>query len=69
MVIGLGGGKALDAGKAVSLRLGVPVVTVPTVASNDSPTSKAVAMYDDGTGWSPSTSSPPTRTPWSSTPR
>jgi glycerol dehydrogenase len=47
LVIGLGGGKALDAGKAVSLRLGVPVVTVPTVASNDSPTSKAVAMYDD----------------------
>ncbi len=46
LVIGLGGGKALDAGKAVSLRLGVPVVTVPTVASNDSPTSKAVAMYD-----------------------
>lgn len=47
VVVGLGGGKALDAGKAVSLRLGVPVVTVPTVASNDSPTSKAVAMYDD----------------------
>lgn len=47
VVIGLGGGKALDAGKAVSLRLGVPVVTVPTVASNDSPTSRAVAMYDD----------------------
>ena len=47
VVVGLGGGKALDAGKAVSLRLGTPVVTVPTVASNDSPTSKAVAMYDD----------------------
>ncbi|WP_372733547.1 glycerol dehydrogenase [Nocardioides sp.] len=47
VVVGIGGGKALDAGKAVSLRLGVPVVTVPTVASNDSPTSKAVAMYDD----------------------
>ncbi|GAA5143936.1 glycerol dehydrogenase [Nocardioides marinquilinus] len=47
VVVGVGGGKSLDVAKAVSLRLGVPVVTVPTVASNDSPTSKAVAMYDD----------------------
>jgi len=47
IVVGIGGGKAIDAGKAVSLRLGVPVVTVPTIASNDSPTSRAVAMYDD----------------------
>jgi glycerol dehydrogenase len=47
VVVGMGGGKAIDAGKAVSLRLGVPVVTVPTIASNDSPTSRAVAMYDD----------------------
>ena len=47
VVVGVGGGKAIDAGKAVSLRLGVPVVTVPTIASNDSPTSRAVAMYDD----------------------
>ncbi len=44
---GSGGGKSLDAAKAVSLRLGLPVVTVPTVASNDSPTSGAIAMYDD----------------------
>lgn len=47
VVVGLGGGKSLDAAKAVSIRLGLPVVTVPTVASNDSPTSGAVAMYDD----------------------
>lgn len=47
VVVGVGGGKALDAAKAVSLRLGLPVVTVPTVASNDSPTSSAIAMYDD----------------------
>lgn len=47
VVVGIGGGKSLDAAKAVSLRLRVPVVTVPTIASNDSPTSRAVAMYDD----------------------
>lgn len=46
-VVGLGGGKVLDTGKALSGRLGVPVVTVPTIASNDSPTSSAIAMYDD----------------------
>jgi glycerol dehydrogenase len=47
VVVGLGGGKSLDAGKAVALALGLPVVTVPTAASNDSPASAAVAMYDE----------------------
>lgn len=47
VVVGVGGGKSLDAGKAVALALGLPVVTVPTAASNDSPASAAVAMYDD----------------------
>lgn len=45
-VAGIGGGKALDAAKAVALKLNLPVVTVPTIASNDSPTSATVAMYD-----------------------
>ena len=47
VVVGLGGGKVLDTAKAMSLRLGVPMVTVPTIASNDSPTSSVIAMYDD----------------------
>ncbi|RBP07316.1 glycerol dehydrogenase [Roseiarcus fermentans] len=44
--VGIGGGKSLDAAKAVALKLGLPVVTVPTIASNDSPTSSVIAMYD-----------------------
>jgi len=47
VVVGLGGGKVLDSAKALSVRLGVSVITVPTIASNDSPTSSAIAMYDD----------------------
>lgn len=46
-VVGVGGGKSLDAAKAVALKLSLPVVTVPTIASNDSPTSAAIAMYDE----------------------
>ncbi len=45
--VGVGGGKSLDAAKAVAMKLRLPVVTVPTIASNDSPTSAAIAMYDD----------------------
>jgi glycerol dehydrogenase len=47
IVVGVGGGKALDAAKSVALRLQLPVITVPTIASNDSPASGAMAMYDD----------------------
>jgi len=47
VAVGIGGGKSLDAGKAVALALRLPVVTVPTAASNDSPASAAIAMYDE----------------------
>ena len=47
LVVGIGGGKALDVGKGCAKRAGCPFVSVPTVASNDSPTSIALAVYDD----------------------
>jgi glycerol dehydrogenase len=47
IAIGIGGGKSLDAAKALALKLGIGVITVPTIASNDSPTSASIAMYDE----------------------
>lgn len=47
VAIGVGGGKSLDAAKALALKLDLDVITVPTIASNDSPTSASIAMYDD----------------------
>lgn len=47
VVIAAGGGKAIDAGKSLGGRLGVRLVTVPTIASNDSPTSHVVVLYDE----------------------
>ncbi|MEY2926077.1 MAG: hypothetical protein RL367_554, partial [Pseudomonadota bacterium] len=47
VIVGMGGGKALDAGKGVALRCGLRFISVPTVASNDSPTGMALAVYDD----------------------
>jgi len=46
LVIAAGGGKSLDAGKAVAHAAHCHLVTVPTVASNDAPTSKNYVLYD-----------------------
>jgi glycerol dehydrogenase len=45
VVVGVGGGKTIDTAKGVSLSLGLRVVIVPTVASNDSPTSRLAVLY------------------------
>ena len=47
IVIGLGGGKTIDAAKAISDKLNVPVVIVPTIASTDAPTSALSVIYSD----------------------
>jgi len=44
--VGIGGGKILDIAKAVAVDTNIKMVTVPTIASNDSPTSAASVWYD-----------------------
>lgn len=45
-LVALGGGKCIDAGKAIAHRLAVPVVAAPTLASNDAPCSAVAVIYD-----------------------
>lgn len=47
VVAAVGGGKCIDAGKALAGSVGARIVTVPTIASNDSPTSHIYVLYDE----------------------
>ena len=47
IVVGIGGGKTLDAAKAVAFYAHVPIVIVPTIASTDAPTSALSVIYTD----------------------
>ena len=44
-LLAVGGGKCVDAGKSIAYRLNVPVVIVPTLASNDAPCSAVSVLY------------------------
>lgn len=48
VIVGIGGGKALDTTKAVADDVGKPVIVIPTIAASDAPCS-ALAVVGDGT--------------------
>ena len=45
LLLGVGGGKAIDTAKGAAIECGLPVGIVPTIASNDSPTSHIAVVY------------------------
>ncbi|RPA60662.1 glycerol dehydrogenase [Aerococcus agrisoli] len=47
VVLALGGGKAIDAGKAIADELGTPIAVLPTTASTDAPTSALSVIYSE----------------------
>ncbi len=47
VAVAVGGGKTLDTVKAAAASASTKVVTIPTIASNDSPTSSYTVWYDD----------------------
>lgn len=46
-IIGMGGGKAIDTAKGVKIETSLKIMIVPTIASNDSPTSRLAITYSN----------------------
>lgn len=47
VIVGIGGGKVLDAAKAAAAFNGLRLAVIPTIASNDAPTSACTVWYND----------------------
>ncbi len=48
VMVGMGGGKTIDAAKIAADRAGIPVIIVPTIASTDAPCSGCAVTYSEG---------------------
>lgn len=51
LIVGVGGGAALDTAKAVAKRTETELAIVPTIASTDAPCSSVAVVYDDDGGF------------------
>ncbi|HPX60359.1 MAG TPA: glycerol dehydrogenase [Deltaproteobacteria bacterium] len=47
VLVGMGGGKAIDTAKVAADRAGIPVIIVPTTASTDAPCSGCAVIYSE----------------------
>ncbi len=47
ILVGMGGGKAIDTSKIAADRAGIPVIIVPTIASTDAPCSGCAVVYSE----------------------
>lgn len=47
IIVAAGGGKTIDTAKAVADNLNMPIVVVPTIASNDAPCSGIAVIYNE----------------------
>lgn len=47
VLVGMGGGKAIDTAKIAADRAGIPCIIIPTIASTDAPCSGCAVVYSD----------------------
>jgi len=47
IVLGFGGGKTIDCAKWIAFNCKLPLFILPSIASNDSPTSRLIILYDE----------------------